>query len=66
MKDIIRLIIQNGGLSVSSGISFFNVAGNTLYNEDQLQKMSDTPCQVGSTEHALPGAVAHFAGKNLR
>jgi len=53
-------------LSVRSGITFVNVAGNTTYNEDQFGKMSDTPYQVGSTERALPGAVAYFARKNLR
>ncbi|KAB2680202.1 MULTISPECIES: hypothetical protein [Brucella/Ochrobactrum group] len=66
MNDIIKIIISNGGLSVRSGITFVNVAGNTTYNEDQFGKMSDTPYQVGSTERALPGAVAYFARKNLR
>ena len=66
MDDVVKIIICNGGLSVNSGISFFNVISNTIYNEDYIYKMSDTPCVIGSTEHALPGAVEHFANENLK
>ncbi|WP_408913697.1 hypothetical protein [Brucella pseudogrignonensis] len=66
MDDVIKIIIGNGGLSVNSGVSFFNVVNCTLYNEGYIQVISDTPSFVGSVEHALLGAIAHFANKNLK
>ncbi|MFQ0813424.1 hypothetical protein AVM02_16365 [Brucella anthropi] len=66
MDYILKTIIANGGLSVQSAVSFFNIFENTLYNEDGILDLSDTPCRIGSTERAVPGAVAAFAGKNLK
>lgn len=66
MDEVVKIIICNGGMSVNSGISFFSVIRNTIYNEDYIQSISDTPYLVGSTEHAPPGAIEHFAEKNLK
>lgn len=66
MDEIVKIIICNGGLSVDSGISFFNIITNTAYNEGCIQGRSDAPCFVGSTEHAPTGAIEHFADKNLK
>ena len=66
MDDVIKIIIGNGGLSVNSGVLFFNVVNCTLYNEGYIQVISDTSSSVGSVEHAMLVAIAYFANKNLK
>jgi len=66
MDDVLKTIIASGGLSVSAATSFFRIFENTRYNEDLFPDLSDTPCCIGSTERAVPGAVATFASKNLK
>jgi len=66
MDNFVRAIILNSGISFNSVSSFFYILDNTRYNEDATTDMSDTPQRVGNVEQAQPGAVVHFASKNLR
>lgn len=66
MDDVIKFIVLNGGLSVNSGISFFNIMENTFYNEDTLQFMSDVPRRTDNANRVVAGMATQFADKNLR